>query len=216
MVRTALRGTTARSALRGADTAELLDRTGIIAASLPQRRRAELKAGVASAAAAPDEPHSHDLDLRPRSVVIHRRARTWMGAVALLAIGWLAGGTFGGAAGGTVGGKVADNATQVEVQQNVAEQPVVVPPAPPSVVSVTATGTIQVPAEQPHVIPGQSATSKAQRPAVKAPAEPRMDLPVKPTTGKLEPLAVLGRQVSDLWSPFVASLPYIGALSSRQ
>jgi hypothetical protein len=43
-----------------------------------------------------------------------------------------------------------------------------------------------------------------------------MDLPAKPTTGKPEPLAVLGKRVSDLWSPFAASLPYVGALSGRQ
>jgi hypothetical protein len=207
MVRTALRGTTARPSLRVAATVELLDRTGIIAASLPQRRRTGLKSDVALAAA-PDlsahEPQPPDKDLRPRSVVIHRRATTWIGAagaVALLAIGWFAGGTFAG--------EKADNAAQVEVQQNVVEKPAVVPPV------VSATGTVQVPAEHSDVTHSPPATSNAQRPAVKAAAEPRVDLPAKPTTGKPQPLVDLGKQVAALWAPYVASLPYVGALSGR-
>jgi hypothetical protein len=211
MVRTALRGTTARPSLRVAATVELLDRTGIIAASLPQRRRTELKSDGALAAT-PDlsahEPQPPDKDLRPRSVVIHRRATTWIGAVgavALLAIGWFAGGTFAG--------EKADNAAHVEVQQNVVEKPAVVPPVPPPVVS--ATGTVQVPAEHSDVTHSPPATSKAQRPAVTAAAEPRVDLPAKPTTGKPQPLVDLGKQVAALWAPYVASLPHVGALSGR-
>jgi hypothetical protein len=50
---------------------------------------------------------------------------------------------------------------------------------------------------------------------VDRPAEARVDLRVKRTTGQPESLAVLGKQVTDFWAPFVTSLPRFGALSGR-
>ncbi|WP_229907858.1 hypothetical protein [Amycolatopsis oliviviridis] len=78
------------------ETAELLDRTGIIAASLPKRRRSpenEVAPEPAPVRTPVCEPVV-DKDLRPKAVVIHRRARSWLvggAGVALLAIGWFAG-----------------------------------------------------------------------------------------------------------------------------
>ncbi|RSN35509.1 hypothetical protein DL990_04735 [Amycolatopsis sp. WAC 01416] len=78
------------------ETVELLDRTGIIAASLPKRRRSpENEPEPKPMPLRPPvcEPVV-DKDLRPKAVVIHRRARSWLAGgagVALLAIGWFAG-----------------------------------------------------------------------------------------------------------------------------
>lgn len=78
------------------ETVELLDRTGIIAASLPKRRRSpENEPEPEPMPTRPPvcEPVV-DKDLRPKAVVIHRRARSWLvggAGVALLAIGWFAG-----------------------------------------------------------------------------------------------------------------------------
>ncbi|WP_370323528.1 hypothetical protein [Amycolatopsis sp. WAC 04182] len=78
------------------ETVELLDRTGIIAASLPKRRRSpENEPEPEPMPVRPPvcEPVV-DKDLRPKAVVIHRRARSWLvggAGVALLAIGWFAG-----------------------------------------------------------------------------------------------------------------------------
>ncbi|QXV60398.1 hypothetical protein CVV72_27655 [Amycolatopsis sp. TNS106] len=78
------------------ETVELLDRTGIIAASLPKRRRSpenEPEPEPMPVRSPVCEPVV-DKDLRPKAVVIHRRARSWLvggAGVALLAIGWFAG-----------------------------------------------------------------------------------------------------------------------------
>ncbi|MEU4254479.1 hypothetical protein AB0F15_44530, partial [Amycolatopsis sp. NPDC026612] len=95
MLRTAPRSATRPSGDRAA--VELLDRTGIVAASLPQRRRIDDQ--VLAAEPIYTRPPVCDQDLRPKSVVIRRRARTWLGggaAVLLVAAGWLAGGLFTG------------------------------------------------------------------------------------------------------------------------
>ncbi|WP_410664401.1 hypothetical protein [Amycolatopsis sp. lyj-84] len=78
------------------ETAELLDRTGIIAASLPKRRRSPENEPVPEPmpVRTPVCDPVVDKDLRPKAVVIHRRARSWLvggAGVALLAIGWFAG-----------------------------------------------------------------------------------------------------------------------------
>jgi hypothetical protein len=74
MLRTAQRSATRPSSDRTA--VELLDRTGIVAASLPRRRRT---GDDADPPAEPiyKRPPVCDQDLRPKSVVIRRRARTW-------------------------------------------------------------------------------------------------------------------------------------------
>src|SRR5436190_14652539 len=97
MPRTAQRLFPGHSATTATDTAvELLDRTGIVAASLPRRRRT----GETPPAATPVFTRTPvcDQDLRPKSVVIRRRARLWLGggaAVLLIALGWVGGGMFG-------------------------------------------------------------------------------------------------------------------------
>jgi hypothetical protein len=202
MVRTAVRGTTARPSPRVGTAVELLDRTGIIAASLPQRRRTEFETDVEPpVAAVVAEPQPKDMDLRPRSVVIHRRAKAWVSAAAgvtLLAIGWLAGGTLANQ-------DSSETALPVDVRQNVAEQPAVVPPVAPAV--TPATEVIEVPVKAPVTTqqqqPPQHKTvpsTKPQRPAVRSTPEPRVDLPEQPS--KTEPSEDLGKQVGEFVKPF--------------
>ncbi|EOD64390.1 hypothetical protein H480_32001, partial [Amycolatopsis vancoresmycina DSM 44592] len=95
MLRTAPRSATRSSSDRTA--VELLDRTGIVAASLPRRRRTDDETPAAEPIYT--RPPVCDQDLRPKSVVIRRRTRTWLGggaAVLLVAAGWLGGGLFTG------------------------------------------------------------------------------------------------------------------------
>ncbi|HEV7979398.1 hypothetical protein [Amycolatopsis sp.] len=203
MVRTAVRSTTARPSPRVGTAVELLDRTGIIAASLPQRRRTEFETDVEPPAAAMvaepgvAEPQPKDMDLRPRSVVIHRRAKAWVGAAAgvtLLAIGWLAGGTLANQ-------DSSETALPVDVRQNVAEQPAVPPPAAPPV--TPATEVIEVPAKVPAAAQSQHKavpSTKAQRPVVRSSPEPRVDLPEQ--TPKTQPTKDIGKQVGDFVKPF--------------
>ncbi len=86
-----------RGATSSPSAVELLDRTGIIAASLPQRRR---RAGeVPEPMPIYTRPPVCDQDLRPKSVVIRRRVRAWLGsgaAVLLIGLGWVAGAGLGG------------------------------------------------------------------------------------------------------------------------
>jgi hypothetical protein len=203
MVRTAVRSTTARPSPRVGTAVELLDRTGIIAASLPQRRRTEFETDVEPSAApkvaesGAAEPQPKDMDLRPRSVVIHRRAKAWVGAAAavtLLAIGWLAGGTLANQ-------DTSETALPVDVRQNVTEQPVVPPPVAPAV--TPATEVIEVPAAKVPVTTAQPPhktvpTTKPQRPAVRSSPEPRVDLPEETP----EPTEDIGKQVGDFVKPF--------------
>jgi hypothetical protein len=197
MVRTALRSTTARPSPRVETAVELLDRTGIVAASLPQRRRTEFESddeSPASEHAVVPEPQPKDMDLRPRSVVIHRRAKAWIGAAAgvtLLAIGWLA--------GGTLAGQGSETASPVDIRQNVAEQPVVPPPvaAPPV---APATEVIEVPAKTPAVTRHKTVPSST----VRSSPEPRVDLPA--AQPKAEPIAEISSQVENLVKPFIKAM----------
>ncbi|QRP45811.1 hypothetical protein [Amycolatopsis sp. FDAARGOS 1241] len=139
-----------RTAERRATTPadDLLDRTGIIAASLPRGRRSPEDTqpipavpalipvagdGASAAVLAP-------VDTRPRAVVSRRRTRAWvagLGALALLALGWLAGGLFSGSPLGESSDDVAAPSDQrdalVGPQQPAAPAPSPAPaPAPPA------------------------------------------------------------------------------------
>jgi hypothetical protein len=151
--------------------AELLDRTGIIAASLPQRRRTEDLPPV-------DKPvYTHppvcDQDLRPKAVVIRRRTKFLLGggaAMLLVALGWLGGGLFG---------KSSDVAAGYETRPAVAVDPAPqrAPQPQPAPATQAAPVTVYVPVPVP--------TTKAKRvpaqakPAPKTTADdtPRIDLP---------------------------------------
>lgn len=204
MVRTAVRSTTARPSPRVGTAVELLDRTGIIAASLPQRRRTEFETDVeppaATMVAEPGaaEPQPKEMDLRPRSVVIHRRAKAWIGAAAavtLLGIGWLAGGTLANQ-------DTSETALPVDVRQNVTEQPVVPPPVAPPVTPATEVIEVPVVVKAPvttaQPLHKTVPTTKPQRPAVRSSPEPRADLPEESP----EPTEDIGKQVGDLVKPF--------------
>lgn len=179
MLRTALRSATRPSSDRTA--VELLDRTGIVAASLPQRRRTD--DDVAAAEPIYTRPPVCDQDLRPKSVVIRRRARAWLGsgaAVLLVAVGWLAGGV---ATGGLFGSRPADVA-QLDAHPAVAEAPAPeVPPAPQAPVATPAPTTVFVP------VPAKPVTKQVQVPAkpqakkaVPEEDEARVDLPSPAST----------------------------------
>ncbi|MEV6619476.1 hypothetical protein AB0M71_01055, partial [Amycolatopsis sp. NPDC051114] len=118
MLRTAQRSATRPS---GDTAVELLDRTGIIAASLPQRRRTDDE--LPELEPIYTRPPVCDQDLRPKSVVIRRRARTWLGsgaAVLLVAVGWLGGGML---SGGLFGSAPSDDVAQLDARPAVAEAP---------------------------------------------------------------------------------------------
>ncbi|MBB5854398.1 hypothetical protein ACFQ05_13890 [Amycolatopsis umgeniensis] len=151
------------------ETAELLDRTGIIAASLPKRRRSP-----------ENEPEPEpmpvrtpvcdpvvDKDLRPKAVVIHRRARSWLvggAGVALLAIGWFAG-TFTLA-------PVDDTALPEPPLPAVATQQAVPQPQP---APQAAPVTVYVPVTVKQRVPATTTKKKPAKEQVVAlpPAEPR-------------------------------------------
>jgi hypothetical protein len=193
---------TADPSPRGSATVELLDRTGIVAASLPQRRRSEPDADAGSPAGIPvSEPR--DKEMRPRSVIMHRPAKSWIGAVAavgMFVIGWLGGGMFGA--------PQSDNAASVVVQQNVVERPVQAPPAAPLAEPPPGPGTAEAPVAQ-H----PPASSKASPPAspTRSP-EPRADVPAAPSTQRnpqlLEQIdnqigSQINNQVRDLFASYL-------------
>jgi hypothetical protein len=180
---------------------ELLDRTGIIAASLPQRRRVELGPKPEAVTPVP-EAHTETLrpkatDLRPREVVIRRRSRGWLATgagVVLVAIGWFGGGMFGVHSGGET--------VQAEVQQNaVATQPAPVvqqpaaPVAPPIAVA---------PVPTPHRTIHHIAAPKTPSHPKPASAAPRVDLPSTPApTPATDPVAVFNQRVQNMLAPFM-------------
>ncbi|WP_410587234.1 hypothetical protein [Amycolatopsis sp. lyj-23] len=185
MLRTAPRSATRSS--RDHTAVELLDRTGIVAASLPRRRRTDDEASRG------DEPIYTrppvcDQDLRPKSVVIRRRARTWLGggaAVLLVAAGWLAGGLF---TGGLFSPAAEHDVAQLDTRPAVAASPAPVPapqpPAPQAPVVVTpAPETVYVPVPaKPAPKQGQVQAQAQAKPQPKKPvpddeSEARVDLP---------------------------------------
>jgi hypothetical protein len=173
-----------RSATSSQSAVELLDRTGIIAASLPQRRR---RAGeVPEPAPIYTRPPVCDQDLRPKSVVIRRRVRTWLGsgaAVLLIGLGWVAGSSMGGGALTTP----ADEVAQVDPNPAVAADPVPQPqPAPqPVVVQPQTPVTVYVP------VPEHKASPKRVQSQSRSEADvPRVDLPPASTPqAKPDPVA---------------------------
>jgi hypothetical protein len=169
---------------------DLLDRTGIIAASLPRGRRSPedidiedtqpipvvpggvtlspgpgaAAAGAAGAALAGEAL----IGLRPRAVVVRRRTRAWVGgtaALALVAIGWLAGGLFGGSlltnsADNTVA--QADQRTSVTPPPPAPRPAPVVPPAPaPAAAPVTVYVPVPSPSKPVKHNPVKPPTSQA-------------------------------------------------------
>lgn len=180
MLRTAPRSATRSSSDRTA--VELLDRTGIVAASLPRRRRTD--DDVPAAEPIFTRTPVCDQDLRPKSVVIRRRARTWLGsgaAVLLVAAGWLA----GGLATGSLFGSAPADVAQLDARPAVAEAPAPQPQPPQAPVATPAPTTVYVP------VPAKPAEKNVQaqaKPKKKQPEtdEARVDLPSPtPTSANL-------------------------------
>ncbi|WIY04166.1 hypothetical protein QRX60_10075 [Amycolatopsis mongoliensis] len=181
MLRTAQRVATRPSDDRTA--VELLDRTGIVAASLPRRRRTD--GDVAAAEPIYTRPPVCDQDLRPKSVVIRRRARAWLGsgaAVLLVAVGWLAGGTV---TGSLFASNPADVA-QLDARPAVAEAPAPQPQAPQAPVATPAPTTVFVPVPAKPAPKQVQAQAKPQaKKTVREEDVARVDLPsasAKPST----------------------------------
>ncbi|WP_410607291.1 hypothetical protein [Amycolatopsis sp. lyj-109] len=176
MLRTAPRSATRSSSDRTAG--ELLDRTGIVAASLPRRRRTDGEVLVAEPIYT--RPPVCDQDLRPKSVVIRRRARTWLGggaAVLLVAAGWLGGGLF-------TGGLFAPerDVAQLDARPAVAAAPApepqpAAPQAPAVVTPAPKTVYVAVPAKPaPKQVQAQ-AKPQPKKPVPGEEADVRADLP---------------------------------------
>ncbi|MFE0022877.1 hypothetical protein [Amycolatopsis sp. NPDC059021] len=193
--------TAQRSAARPApaDAAELIDRTGIIAASLPKRRRSP-ESEPEPAPIYTRQPVC-DQDLRPKSVVIRRRrSRLWLGGAAaftLLAIGWLGGGMLGGLSS-------SEDAASLDPRPAVATQPAPAP-APPAVPVVQpeprvehappVTVYVPVPAPAPRQVP----VARLQpRPAPLRSEQPRAEVP--PSTSSPKPKA---NPVQEFVKPFM-------------
>jgi hypothetical protein len=189
MLRTAPRSATRSSSDRTA--VELLDRTGIVAASLPRRRRTDDETPAAEPIYT--RPPVCDQDLRPKSVVIRRRARIWLGggaAVLLVAAGWLGGGLFTG----SMFNPARDgDAASLDARPAVAAAPAPEPPAPQAPVVVTpAPKTVFVPAPAkpaPKQVQAQAKPQPKKQPVPDDGTEARVDLPTSsapPTTNPIQ------------------------------
>ncbi|WP_116200698.1 hypothetical protein [Amycolatopsis circi] len=166
---------------------ELVDRTGIIAASMPRGPRlpeeAAPETSCESTQQIPVIAGCAPAEERPRAVASRRRARVWVGAgvaVVLVGLGWLAGGFFTGALPGQ---SSDDTVAQAEQRVPVAEQQVPVPQTITPQVTETAppvTVYVPVPSRQSPVrqhAPIRPATPRAtEAPAASEQADPRADV----------------------------------------
>lgn len=160
---------------------ELLDRTGIVAASLPRRRRTD--GDQLAAEPIYTRPPVCDQDLREKSVVIRRRARTWLGggaAVLLVAAGWLGGGLF---TGGLLSPAPADEVAQPDARPAIAAAPAPGPAAPqaPAVTPPPKTVFVPVPAK-PAPKQVQVQAKPQSKKSVPEEDEARVDLPSPTST----------------------------------
>jgi hypothetical protein len=181
---------------------DLLDRTGIIAASLPQRRRVDFGPEPAAAPvgrtseAATATLCPKATDLRPREVVIRRRSRGWLAAGAgavLVAAGWLGSGLFGVHSGGET--------VQADAQQNVAAiQPAPVVQQPPAPVEPPVVVVTPVPPAR-HVIHHAATPKPSAHPS--KPSAPRADLPSASAAAapSFDPVGDVTRQVQSIIAP---------------
>lgn len=166
---------------------ELVDRTGIIAASLPrdprQQDEAAAETSCESTQQIPVITGCAPAEERPRAVASRRRARVWVGAglaVVLVGLGWLAGGLFTGA----LPGQPADDAVaQAEqrvpmVEQQIPVRSTITPPVTQTAPPVTV--YVPVPSPQTPVRrhnPSHSTTPRATAaPESSQQADSRADL----------------------------------------
>ncbi|MFD2467264.1 hypothetical protein [Amycolatopsis silviterrae] len=189
---------------------ELVDRTGIIAASLPRGPRPQDDAVVPetsceSTQQIPVIAGCAPAEERPRAVASRRRARVWVGtgvAVVLVGLGWLAGGYFTGALGPSSDDAVA----QAEQRTPIAEQQIPVPSTitPPSTQTAPpVTVYVPVPSRETPVrrhAPVHPTTPRATAaPKTSEQADPRADLET-PTPSKTPPRAGIDEFLN--WKPW--------------
>ncbi|WP_033292156.1 hypothetical protein [Amycolatopsis jejuensis] len=182
MLRLAERRPTASDRAAG----ELVDRTGIIAASLPRGRRSPEDLAVRETSCESTQPipivaGCAPAKERPRAVAVRRRARAWVGgsaAVILVGLGWLAGGLF---TGGFLGHPTDDAAAQTDQRVPVTVQQAPAP-APPPVTETAAPVTVYVPVPA-HETPTRRSNPvrpttprETSAPAPSKTADPRADL----------------------------------------
>ncbi|MEU0532209.1 hypothetical protein [Amycolatopsis tolypomycina] len=191
MLRAAPRSATRSSSDRAA--VELLDRTGIVAASLPRRRRTDDEAARADTPIF-TRPPVCDQDLRPKSVVIRRRARAWLGggaAVLLVGAGWLGGGLF---TGGLFAPAPERDVAQLDARPAVAAAPApeplpVAPQAPVVVTPAPKTVYVPVPAKPaPKQVQAQAKPQPKKPPVPVEEAEARADLPPSAAPSTTNPI----------------------------
>ncbi|MFE3171327.1 hypothetical protein ACFXPA_00230 [Amycolatopsis sp. NPDC059090] len=189
---------------------ELVDRTGIIAASLPRGPRlleeAAPETSCESTQQIPVIAGCAPAEERPRAVASRRRARVWVGAgvaVVLVGLGWLAGGFFTGA----LPGQSSDDAVvQAEQRVPIAEQQIPVPQTITPQVTQTAppvTVYVPVPSHQTPVRrhnPVRPTTPReTAAPAAPEQADPRADLET-PTPSKTPPRVGIDQFLD--WKPW--------------
>lgn len=200
MSRADQRRTSIDAAFCDIEAAELLDRTGIIAASLPKRRRSPENTYEPVPVRTPVCEPVVDQDLRPKAVVIHRRAKSWLvggAGAALLAIGWFAGSltTPSPAVEG-----IAEPSRPAVVNQPIAPQAPAVQAAPqPASVIVYVPVTVKQQAPAPKKrkpAPGEEVLALPAE--IRPPEQPRVDSDsLRPSTRSPEDLAEDFRQLTE-------------------
>ncbi|HWD07349.1 MAG TPA: hypothetical protein VG674_33415 [Amycolatopsis sp.] len=185
---------------------ELLDRTGIVAASLPRARRSPEETQPIPVVNPTGGDRASTAELASaRSRTARRRARVWLaclGGAGLLALGWLAGGVFAGPAesADTVAAPAGDN---------VAPPPAAVPaPAPPA---APVTVYVPVPDHQPAVVRHETTrpTTTARPAAPEHKASPSTDEDVARTDTTSDTTATRTATAAELdqylarWKPWI-------------
>ncbi|WP_020663345.1 hypothetical protein [Amycolatopsis benzoatilytica] len=171
---------------------ELVDRTGIIAASVPRRADDAVAAETSceSTQQIPVVAGTAPAEQGPRAVVVRRRAQRWIGggaAVLLVGFGWLTGGLLAGAHDHT-----SDEVAQADQRVPVAEQQIPVPSTVVAPITQTAppvTVYVPVPSHDSPArrhVPTRSATPRAPAAPAAEEADPRVDPPA-PTTSSAQP-----------------------------
>ncbi|GAA3536972.1 hypothetical protein GCM10022222_20880 [Amycolatopsis ultiminotia] len=180
--------------------AELADRTGIIAASVPRTRRSPEGGEVTSGERTQPMPAVlGSAEAVTRTAVVARRRRrafaTGGVALALVLFGWLAGGLV---VGGLLGNPGTDAAVVGDQREPVAAKPTP-PPAPaPAPAPAAAPVTVYVPV--PTTAPSSHKSASAPHTSAPKKVQPREDTPAPATSSA--PGSELKQFVDQQWKPW--------------